>query len=182
MKISCTLLAATVTANGGMKEWEVQNAYFADGEIILSDSNMRSNKQWHDCGKAPEKPLDGEGVTCVGNTCFAVCPIGWRSQGRWKVKCRANNTWSHKKFSPCVTCPDMSDKLKDAGKRGVQSQSIINARNYPVTQFFCGVNTEWLGIKVKYYFENITKKSTMRFTSCDIRCQCASVKAPNHIP
>ena len=52
----------------------------------------------------------------------------------------------------------MSDKLKDAGKRGVQSQSIINARNYPVTQFFCGVNTEWLGIKVKYCCENITKK------------------------
>ena len=43
----------------------------------------------------------------------------------------------------------MSDKLKDAGKRGVQSQSIVDARNYPVTQFFCGVNTEWLGIKVK---------------------------------
>ena len=149
MKISLTLLAATVTAKGGMKEWEVQNAYFADEEIILPDSNARSNKQWHECGKAPQKPLDGQGVTCVGNTCFAVCPIGWRSQGRWKIKCKANNTWSHTKFSPCVTCPDMSDKLKDAGKRGVQSQSIVDARNYPVTQFFCGVNTEWLGIKVK---------------------------------
>ena len=60
MKIFLSLLATISTAKGGMKEWEVQNAYFADGEIILSDSNMRSNKQWHDCGKAPEKPLDGE--------------------------------------------------------------------------------------------------------------------------
>ena len=175
MKISLTLLAATSTAKGGLKEWEVQNAFFNDEEILLS--NTRSNKQWHDCGKPPSTPPNAHGVKCVGNTCIAVCPIGWRSQGRWKVKCRANNTWSHNKFSPCVTCPDMSDKLKDAGKRGVQSQSIINARNYPVTQFFCGVNTEWLGIKVKYYFENITKKSTMRFTSCDIRCQCASDQA-----
>ena len=149
MKISgLVLFAASVTAQGGMKEWEVQNAYFAEEDIILGESNMRSSKQWHDCGNMPPKPENAQGVTCVGNTCLAICPIGWRSQGRWKIKCKVNNKWSHSKFSPCITCEDMSDKLKEAGERGVQSQSIVNARNYPVTQFFCGDNSKWLGIKV----------------------------------
>ena len=151
MKISVPILAATVTAKGGMKEWEVQNAYFAEKEIILSDSAMRSNKQWHDCGNAPPTPFNGQGVKCVGNTCMAICPIGWRSQGRWKIKCRANNTWKHSKFSPCITCPDMSDELKEAGQRGVKSQSIVDQRNYPITQFFCGDNTKWLVMKVRIY-------------------------------
>ena len=142
------VLAANISAKGGMKEWEVQNAYFAEEEIILSNSNMTSNKPWHDCGNMPSKPINGKGVKCVGNTCLAICPIGWRSQGRWRIKCKANNTWSHSKFSPCVTCPDMSNELKEAGQRGVQSQSIVNRRNYPITQFFCGDNTNWLGIKV----------------------------------
>ena len=56
MKISVPLLIAAATAKGGMKEWEVQNAYFAEKEIILSDSNMRSSKQWHECGEAPPTP------------------------------------------------------------------------------------------------------------------------------
>ena len=30
MKISLSLLVSAVTAKGAMKEWEVQNAYFAD--------------------------------------------------------------------------------------------------------------------------------------------------------
>ena len=41
MKISLTLLAATVTAKGGMKEWEVQNAYFAEKEIVLSNDPIK---------------------------------------------------------------------------------------------------------------------------------------------
>ena len=151
MKVSVPLLVAIATAKSGMKEWEVQNAYFADEEIILSDFNLRSNKKWHECGKAPPTPFNGHGVTCAGNTCFAVCPIGWRSQGRWKIKCKANNTWNHSKFSPCITCQDMTDELKAAGQRGVQSQSIVDKRNYPITQFFCGDNTNWLGMKVRIH-------------------------------
>ena len=147
MKISLTLLAATSTAKGGLKEWEVQNAFFADEEILLS--NTRSNKQWHDCGKPPSTPPNAHGVKCVGNTCIAVCPIGWRSQGRWKIKCKANNTWSASKFSPCVTCPDMSDELEEVGNRGVQFQSIFDTRNKHIKQFFCGDNTASLEIKVR---------------------------------
>ena len=151
MKMFLSLLAATVTAKGGMKEWEVQNAYFAGIEIVLSDDPkqmIKSNKQWHECGKAPSTPVNGHGVKCVGNTCIAVCPIGWRSQGRWKIKCQKNNTWSASKFSPCVTCPDLSDELENIGQRGVQFQSIIDARNKRVAQFFCGNNTNQLEIKV----------------------------------
>ena len=37
MKISLSLLAATAAAEGGMKEWEVQNAYFAEKEFVLSN-------------------------------------------------------------------------------------------------------------------------------------------------
>ena len=147
MKISLTLLAATSTAKGGMKEWEVQNAFFNDEEILLS--NTRSNKQWHDCGKPPSNPANAHSVKCVGNTCIAVCPIGWRSQGRWKIKCKANNTWSASKFSPCVTCPDMSDELEEVGNRGVQFQSIFDTRNKHIKQFFCGDNTASLEIKVR---------------------------------
>ena len=147
MKISLSLLATSSTAKGGMKEWEVQNAFFTDKEIVLS--NTRSNKQWHDCGKPPSNPANAHDVKCVGNTCIAVCPIGWRSQGRWKIKCKTNNTWSAAKFSPCVTCPDMSDELKDVGQRGVQFQSIFDARNKHIKQFFCGDNTDSLEIKVK---------------------------------
>ena len=150
MKISLSLLAATTAAKGGMKEWEVQNAYFAEKEIVLSnDPNKRTNKQWHACGNAPSTPVNGHGVKCIGDTCIAVCPIGWRSQGRWKIKCKANNTWSATKFSPCVTCPDMSDELKEVGQRGVQFQSIVDARNKRVTQFFCGDITNQLEIKVE---------------------------------
>ena len=42
MKLYAPLLATTaVTAKGGMKEWEVQDAYFADQEIILADPKIR---------------------------------------------------------------------------------------------------------------------------------------------
>ena len=152
MKISLSLLAATATAKGGMKEWEVQNAYFTEKPIVLSNDPaqmMRTSKQWHACGKAPATPKNGHGVKCVGNTCIAVCPIGWRSQGRWKIKCKTNNTWSAARFSPCVTCPDMSDELEKIGQRDVQFQSIVDARNKRVTQFFCGDNTNQLEIKVR---------------------------------
>ena len=162
MKISLALLAATATAKGAMKEWEVQNAYFEEKEIVIS--HTRSNKQWHDCGKAPSKAVNGHDVKCVGNTCISVCPIGWRSQGRWKIKCKANNTWSASRFSPCITCPDMSDELKNVGQRGVQFQSILDARNKNVVQFFCSDKTNKLEIKVKNSPKHYTKITNQKHT------------------
>ena len=107
MKLSIAVLAASASATNWLKrETEVQDAYFAGDDIVLSNPAARSNKQWHDCGEAPPLPLNARAVECSGSHCAAVCPIGWRSQGRWRIKCKADNTWAHSKFSPCVTCPD----------------------------------------------------------------------------
>ena len=145
MKIS-VLLAATVTAKKNaswqQKEWEVQDAYFAGKEVVLSDPSVRSNKQWHDCGDKPPVPVDGRDVKCYGAYCAAVCPIGWRSRGRWRIKCQADNTWSHSKFSPCITCPDMSGELDNTN---AVSQTTFR-KNLPVTQFFCPYATHQLKI------------------------------------
>lgn len=102
----------------------------------------RSNKQWHDCGEKPKTAFNGESVRCSGAYCASVCPIGWRSQGRWKVKCQADNTWSHTKFSPCITCPDISKEMSEIN---ASTQSIFR-KNLPVAQFFCGNSTDQLMI------------------------------------
>ena len=41
MKLSVTLLAASTVTAWQKKEWEVQDAYFADEEIVLSDPKTR---------------------------------------------------------------------------------------------------------------------------------------------
>jgi hypothetical protein len=154
MKLS-TLLIATVAA---VKEWEVQDAYFAGDEVVLSDSNTRSNKQWHDCGDAPKKPWNGQAVKCSGAYCAAVCPQGSRSEGRWRIKCQIDNTWSHTKFSQCVTCPEI-----DVSQSNAVSQSIYR-KNLPVTQFFCGDESDQLQIG-EHVWQNGGKKK-------NIKCQC----------
>ena len=128
MKFSILVTAAIANEKPWMtKEWQVQDAYHVNQEITLHDMKARSNRQWHDCGDKPPVPKNGLDVRCSGTVCAAVCPIGWRSQGRWKIKCKTDNTWSHSNFSPCITCPDMT---KELGKMveadiGAVSQSII---------------------------------------------------------
>ena len=41
----------------------------------------------------------------------------------------------------------MSDEVAEIGERGAISQSIFR-KNLPVTQFFCGDSSNWLGLKV----------------------------------
>ena len=163
MKIS-VLLAATVTAKKNaswqQKEWEVQDAYFAGKEVVLSDPSVRSNKQWHDCGDKPPLPVDGRDVKCYGAYCAAVCPIGWRSRGRWRIKCQADNTWSHSKFSPCITCPDMSGELDNTN---AVSQTTFR-KNLPVTQFFCPYATHQLKIGDQVFKMGAAKRN--------VKCQC----------
>ena len=147
MKLSVLVSVAAATEKTWLtKEWQVQDAYFADEEITLQDPKQRSNRQWHDCGDKPPVPEFGRDVRCSGTVCAAVCPIGWRSQGRWKIKCQADNTWSHSRFSPCITCPDMSDELAGIveAENGAVSQSIFSRQNLPVTQFMCGKSTDKL--------------------------------------
>ena len=69
--------------------------------------------------------------------------------GRWKITCRADNTWSHSEFSPCITCPDISDDL-DNLQDGV---SVIrrHVKNLPVAKFFCGDDTDEFTFMGKTY-------------------------------
>jgi len=162
MKLAVIVAAAAQAKNSSWlkKEWEVQDAYFADEEIILSDPTIRSNKQWHDCGDKPNVPENGQDVKCYGAYCAAICPMGWRSRGRWRVRCQANNTWSHSQFSPCITCPDLSEELKGTN---TVVQNIFR-KNLPVTQIFCGDSSNQLQIKDHLFKQGGKKKN--------IKCEC----------
>ena len=165
MKLSIAILATSASAR--MKETEVQNAYFAGEDIVLSNPAARSNKQWHNCGEAPPVPENGRAVKCSDDKCAAVCPIGWRSQGRWTIKCKADNTWAHSKFSPCVTCPSMSDQLDKVveAESGVSYQEIMHKKqNLPWTQFFCGADSKSLVIKNKVFKKGSAKRN--------VKCIC----------
>lgn len=167
MKLSVLVSAAAATEKNWLtKEWQVQDAYFADQEITLQDPKARSNRQWHDCGDKPPVPWKGLDVRCNGTVCAAVCPIGWRSMGRWKIQCKADNTWAHSEFSPCVTCPDMSDELAEhivEAKNGAVSQSIFSRQNLPVTQFFCGKSTDKLLINGRVFNNGGQKRNVKCF-------------------
>ena len=121
---------------------------------------IRSNKQWHDCGDKPPVPENGRDVKCSGAYCAAVCPIGWRSRGRWRIKCQADNTWSHSKFSPCITCPDISSELTETN---AVSQTIF-MKNLPVTQFFCGKSSDQLVMGDRLFQKGGQKKN--------VKCLC----------
>jgi len=160
MKLSI-ILAATVTADKfHKKEWEVQDAYFADQEVILSDPAIRSNKQWHECGDKPALAQNGRDVKCWGAYCASVCPQGYRSQGRWKIKCKADNTWAHSRFSPCISCPSMDAETANIN---AQVQNIF-VKNLPVTQFFCGDSSDQLTMNGQL-FKNGGKKRS-------VKCMC----------
>ena len=166
MKLSIAILATTACAR--MKETEVQDAYFAGEEIVLTNPAARSTKQWHDCGEAPPLPANARAVECSGDKCAAVCPIGWRSQARWTIKCKADNTWAHSKFSPCITCPSMRDELDKVveAESGVAYQEIIHKKqNLPWTQFFCGTaDAKSLLIKNRLFKKGKNKRS--------VKCIC----------
>ena len=123
-------------------------------------TSKRSNKQWHDCGEKPRVPENGRDVACAGAYCAAVCPQGYRSQGRWRVKCQANNTWSAAKFSPCITCPSLSPHTADINTK---TQTIFS-KNLPVTQFFCGDNTDQLVMNGRLFKKGTQKRN--------VKCMC----------
>ena len=65
-------------------------------------------RDWDDCGEAPPVPEHAVAVECDGPWCVAICPEGWQSAGRWKIRCRnahsrwqRNHPWTHSEFSPC---------------------------------------------------------------------------------
>ena len=74
-----------------------------------------------------------------------------------------------------ITCPDMSVELKEVGQRGVQFQSIVDARNKRVTQFFCGDNTNQLEIKVRIGLRD-AKHKLVTANFCTISCEAIVLK------
>ena len=147
MKLSIAYLAASALAQeqiwDGPKELAViaavQDGITGD-DLVLEDPKARSNKQWHDCGAKPALAVNGQSVECSGAYCVSVCPQGYRSQGRWRIKCKADNTWAHSKFSPCVTCPPLDTSALDS-RINVQTEF---RRNLQVLRFFCGDSTDSL--------------------------------------
>ena len=166
MKLSIAILAAAASATQ-LKEFEVQEAYFNEEPIVAPAS--RSNKQWHECGEKPPKPFGGHDVSCNGAWCHAVCPLGSRNSGRWKIKCMANNKWAHSKFGTCVTCPDLTNELRDVieANNGVAYQQDIlfgRGQKTKYTQFFCGKDTDSLTIKGRLFPNGGEKQN--------VYCQC----------
>ena len=158
MKLSIAILATAASATQ-LKEYEVQEAYFNDKLDEIAWPATRSNKQWHDCGEKPQKPFGAQDVACNGDTCRAICPLGSRNSGRWKIKCGNNNQWSHSKFGTCVTCPDITDEIRNVieAENGVMVQQDIfdPPRKGAIkrTSFFCGKDTDSLTIKEKLFVQ-----------------------------
>jgi len=170
MKLSIALLATAASA--ALKEYEVQEMYFNDEEIIEA---TRSNKQWHDCGEKPAKPAGAHDVACSGPVCRAICPLGSRNSGRWKITCQADNTWSATKFGPCASCPDLTKELRNVieAENGVAyQQNILSGSGHRVmnTQFFCGKDTDSLTIKGKLFEQGGRKRNVV--------CKCKSGQNP----
>ena len=149
MKLSIACLVASAAAQ--FDGWYAREldviAAVQDGvtgdDLVLQDPTTRSAKQWHECGAKPPVPTNGQSVQCNGAFCVAVCPQGYRSQGRWKIKCKNDDTWSHSRFSPCVTCPELD--TSGLGKR-VEVQTIYK-KNLPIKKFFCGDQSDSLDFK-----------------------------------
>merc|ERR1712062_36415 len=159
MKLGLVFIsAATATKSWMTKEWEVITAYDADEEIALKDPLARSNRQWHDCGDKPATPAGARDVRCNGTLCATVCKRGYRSKGAWKTRCQADNTWSRKNLSPCITC----DHPKQVDS-SVAVQSIFR-KNLPVHQYFCGDSTSILSFAGTDYTKGGNKKN--------VKCLC----------
>lgn len=69
--------------------------------------------------------------------------LGYRSQGHWKVKCNADNTWSRDSFSKCVSCDGISASVLGEGVNMVK----VYRKNLPVLKFNCADDTSSLKFK-----------------------------------
>ena len=81
----------------------------------------------------------------------------------------ADNTSSASKFGSCVTCPDLTNELRnviEANNGVAYQQDILSGKGNLVkkTQFFCGKDTDSLTIKDKLFVQGGVKR--------DVKCQC----------
>ena len=174
MKLSITCLVAATAAEKTWftKELQVIAAYndgITGDDLPLQDPKARNNKLWHQCGEKPAVPEDGQSVECSGAYCVAVCPQGYRSRGRWRIKCKNDNTWSHTKFSPCITCSALDTSNLDSR---INVESLVNKKNLPVHKFYCGDSSDSLDFMGHTYAKGGNKRVA--------KCICA--KGQNNDP
>ena len=81
---------------------------------------------------------------------------------RWRIKCQNDNTWSHSKFSKCITCDDLSDEI-DALDTDVNVQTVYR-KNLEWNQFFCGDSTDHMTFMGKVYKKGGNKRN--------VKCVC----------
>ena len=172
MKLSIACLVASAVAEKivAEKPWFTKElqviAAYNDGitgeDLPLQDPKSRSNKLWHQCGAKPPLPVDGQSVECSGAYCVAVCPRGYRSRGRWRIKCQNDNTWAHTNFSPCITCDPLDTSNLDSR---INVQSLVNWKNLPVHRFFCGDSTD----SIDFLGDNYKKGGNWRVAKCICR-------------
>ena len=75
------------------------------------------------------------------------CLTGYKSLGRWRVKCGKNNKWNHSSFSMCITCELDHSDLVDSS---VNQQSAFQ-KNLAVKSFFCPRSTDTFSFYNKDY-------------------------------
>ena len=132
MKVSIFLFSAAICHSQGphsrlfQHEWQLQKAYFERDPKLFGDSKEKSHANTVNhtlCGDPPAPPLGAEDVRCWTSFCGAICPKGYRSENRWRVICRKKDgeyRWSYNRFSPCITCPDITDQLEKLATNNVQ--------------------------------------------------------------
>ena len=166
------------------KETDVQQAYFNNEELVLGDPKERASRPWDACGDKPAIPPNAVSVECRGAFCVAICPIGWRSEKIWRMKCQTERYnkhatdgiwWSHNEFSPCITCPE--NVADDFDKKSIPKRIAVfhstSKRNLPVVNFSCGkfkthINP-WIG-----FTKGSTRGVAYRRNNHKVECQCKS--------
>ena len=68
------LFKSGITATLHIRFADILEAYGRNES--LPTSSDRNTIQWHQCGRKPELPSNGEAVICHGNKCFAICQKG----------------------------------------------------------------------------------------------------------
>ena len=172
LSIACLVASAVAEKTWFTKELQVIAAYndgITGDDLQLQDPKARNNKEWHTCGAKPALPVDGQSVECSGAYCVAVCPRGYRSRGRWRIKCKNDNTWSHTKFSPCITCSALDTSNLDSR---INVESLVNKKNLPVHKFYCGDSSDSLDFMGHTYAKGGNKRVA--------KCICA--KGQNNDP
>ena len=105
-------------------------------------------------------------MVCSGSYCAVVCSDGFKSGKIWRMKCGPNNMWSHRVFSPCITCHNIKEFFEDPF---IVSQKRYH-RNLPIYQLHCLVSSDMLN----FQNTNIRNSHGTKNLVCSCRKQATS--------